>query len=258
MNNLYLKDNYTNKDLKYIKNTIITEYDMESAGMNILTELGYFSEDDRKKLMEMDKLKRNVLIGNLLRRNPKMNEDLHHGFAEARRIFFEKNNIDEYDVLSIKKDAIFLIGNKIIDPNISKYIKIRPKHRYTSYINIMDRENYYNSDTDTMDVKNYGSIAKEHHKDYLLKDLKEVLRNSEKGQVKDNFIKLAVLKDKLISYNLPKGYYLDILREQYLIEGSEFRTNLALQNIEDEAVQDKVLLYNNNLKFILEIIEQVM
>ena len=242
LNNLYLKDNYTNKDLKYIKNTIITEYDMESAGMNILTELGYFSEDDRKKLMEMDKLKRNVLIGNLLRRNPKMNEDLHHGFAEARRIFFEKNNIDEYDVLSIKKDAIFLIGNKIIDPNISKYIKIRPKHRYTSY----------------MDVKNYGAIAKEHHKDYLLKDLKEVLRNSEKGQVKDNFIKLAVLKDKLISYNLPKGYYLDILREQYLIEGSGFRTNLALHNIEDEAVQDKVLLYNNNLKFILEIIEQVM
>lgn len=53
MNNLYLKDNYTNKDLKYIKNTIITEYDMESAGMNILTELGYFSEDDRKKLMEI-------------------------------------------------------------------------------------------------------------------------------------------------------------------------------------------------------------
>lgn len=105
MNNLHLKNNYTNKDLKYIKNTIITEYDMESAGMNILTELGYFSEEDRKKLLSMDKLKRNVLIGKMLRKNPKMMEDLEKGFAEARRIFFQVNNIDEYDVVSVKRDS---------------------------------------------------------------------------------------------------------------------------------------------------------
>lgn len=257
MNNLHLKNNYTNKDLKYIKNTIITEYDMESAGMNILTELGYFSEEDRKKLLSMDKLKRNVLIGKMLRKNPKMMEDLEKGFAEARRIFFQVNNIDEYDVVSVKRDAIFIIGNKKIGHNISKYIKIRPKNRYTSYINIMGYENYYNSDTDKLDVKKYSKEVIEVHKDFLLKDLKEILKNSELGLTKENFIKLAVLKDKMVSYNLPKEYYFDIMRSSYLIKGIE-NVNFSIQNIEEDSVEKGILLYNNNFKFILEIIEQVL
>ena len=257
MSNLHLKNNYTNKDLKYIKNTIITEYDMESAGMNILTELGYFSEEDRKKLLSMDKLKRNVLIGKMLRKNPKMMEDLEKGFAEARRVFFEVNNIDDYDVVSVKRDAIFVIGNKKTNHNISKYIKIRPKNRYTSYINIMGYENYYNSDTDKLDVKKYSKEVIEVHKDFLLKDLKEILKNSELGLTKENFIKLAVLKDKMVSYNLPKEYYFDIMRSSYLIKGIE-NVNFAIQNIEEDSVEKGILLYNNNFKFILEIIEQVL
>lgn len=257
MSNLHLKNNYTNKDLKYIKNTIITEYDMESAGMNILTELGYFSEEDRKKLLSMDKLKRNVLIGKMLRKNPKMMEDLEKGFAEARRVFFEVNNIDDYDVVSVKRDAIFVIGNKKINHNISKYIKIRPKNRYTSYINIMGYENYYNSDTDKLDVKKYSKEVIEVHKDFLLKDLKEILKNSELGLTKENFIKLAVLKDKMVSYNLPKEYYFDMMRSSYLIKGIE-NVNFSIQNIEEDSVEKGILLYNNNFKFILEIIEQVL
>lgn len=257
MSNLHLKNNYTNKDLKYIKNTIITEYDMESAGMNILTELGYFSEEDRKKLLSMDKLKRNVLIGKMLRKNPKMMEDLEKGFAEARRIFFEVNNIDDYDVVSVKRDAIFVTGNKKINHNISKYIKIRPKNRYTSYINIMGYENYYNSDTDKLDVKKYSKEVIEVHKDFLLKDLKEILRNSELGLTKENFIKLAVLKDKMVSYNLPKEYYFDVMRSSYLVKGIE-NVNFSIQDIEEDSVEKGILLYNNNFKFILEIIEQVL
>ena len=238
MSNLHLKNNYTNKDLKYIKNTIITEYDMESAGMNILTELGYFSEEDRKKLLSMDKLKRNVLIGKMLRKNPKMMEDLEKGFAEARRVFFEVNGIDEYDVVSVKRDAIFIIG-------------------YNSYINIMGYENYYNSDTNKLDVKKYSKEVIEVHKDFLLKDLKEILKNSELGLTKENFIKLAVLKDKMVSYNLPKEYYFDIMRSSYLIRGIE-NVNFSVHNIEEDSVEKGILLYNNNFKFILEVIEQVL
>ena len=81
MNHLSQKNNYTST-IKYIKNTIITEYDMESAGLNILTELGYFSEDERNRLLSINKLDRNIIIGKLLRNNPKMVEGLENGFAK--------------------------------------------------------------------------------------------------------------------------------------------------------------------------------
>lgn len=257
MNHLSQKNNYTST-IKYIKNTIITEYDMESAGLNILTELGYFSEDERNRLLSINKLDRNIIIGKLLRNNPKMVEDLENGFANARKIFFEKNNIDEYDVISIKRDAIFIIGNKKIDNNISKYVKIRPKNRYSSYLNIMGYENYYNRDTDKLDVKKYAKEVEAVHKDFLLKDLKEILKNSELGLVKENFIKLAVLKDKMVSYNLDKEYYFDIIRSSYLIRSMINGSQYSVNDIEDSFVKEGLLSYNNNLRFILEIIENVL
>lgn len=257
MNHLSQKNNYTST-IKYIKNTIITEYDMESAGLNILTELGYFSEDERNRLLSINKLDRNIIIGKLLRNNPKMVEDLENGFTQARKIFFEKNNIDEYDVISIKRDAIFIIGNKKIDSNISKYVRIRPKNRYSSYLNIMGYENYYNRDTDKLDVKKYTKEVEAVHKDFLLKDLKEILRNSELGLVKENFIKLAVLKDKMVSYNLDKEYYFDIIRSSYLIRSMINGSQYSVNDIEDSFVKEGLLSYNNNLRFILEIIENVL
>ena len=38
--NLYLKDNYLNKQIQVINNCKITEYDLKSAGMNILYSCG--------------------------------------------------------------------------------------------------------------------------------------------------------------------------------------------------------------------------
>ena len=72
-----------------------------------------------------------------------------------------------------------------------------------------------------------------------------------------NFIKLAVLKDKMVSYNLPKEYYFDVIRSSYLVKGIE-NVNFSIQDIEEDSVEKVILLYNNNFKFILEVIEQVL
>ena len=96
------------------------------------------------------------------------------------------------------------------------------------------------------------------HKDFLLKDLKEILRNSELGLVKENFIKLAVLKDKMVSYNLDKEYYFDVIRSSYLVKSMTDNSQYSINDIEDSFVKEELLSYNNNLRFILEIIENVL
>ena len=52
---LWQKTNYTNRDIDYLKNVIITEYDISSAGMNILYDLGAINSDKYEILKSMKK-----------------------------------------------------------------------------------------------------------------------------------------------------------------------------------------------------------
>ena len=50
---LWQKTNYTNRDIDYLKNVLITEYDISSAGMNILYDLGAINSDKYEILKSM-------------------------------------------------------------------------------------------------------------------------------------------------------------------------------------------------------------
>ena len=248
------RTNYINKSLKYIKNSTITEYDMESAGMNILTEMGYFKLDQREKLMQLPKYDRNVTIGKLLQRDKEMVTALEDGFTEARYQFIENNGIDLSDILSIKRDAIYVIGNYITEENISELIKITPDNQYTTYINILNREHYFNTNTEVLHVKGYSKKTAEILDDYLFKMLKRVLKFDISKDKDSIFIELIQFKDDLLSYNLPKEYYYDPIMDGYVITGKAY--NYILPEVSDE--DKKNLAYNNILRFINELINYVL
>lgn len=256
-NALYTKNNYLNKNLRYIKNTSIIEYDMESAGLNILTELGFFSKEYREELLSKDKLERNIIIGKLLKKDPSMVEALEDGFCEARKIFIEKNNITDHEILAIKRDAIYLLDRMTgIDGNISELIKIRPKHYYNTYINILGKEHYFNTSTEEFDVKGYPKEIIEHHNNFLFKELKKCLTLDYINDKDNLFLYLASLKDNMVTFNLDKGYYLDIRHGQYLIRDILEGNFVALPDISDDG--KNITYYSNNLSFILDIIYSVL
>lgn len=251
---LYKKHNYLNKGITFINKSIITEYDMKNAGIEILRFNDIIKEKDYDYLMSLSKLQRNVVVGKFLRENSDVNSLLMEGFIEVRRAFFETNNIDDDDVLSIKKDAIFLINKTPKQTKLNEFFEFRPKNNYNSYILINNKEHYYSSNEDKLDVKGYAKGIYENQKDYLFKFLKECLELKLNNNDTELFRKLILFKDDFISRNLDNEFYRDIITNKFNVK--IFDTYYIRESIDDEFKNHCEI--NNNLNFIIEIINKLL
>jgi hypothetical protein len=253
-NDLYMKHNYVNRNLVYLKNNIIREYDMVNAGINILYHNGIFSDEDYADLNSMDKLSKNIAVGKFLRDNADISEALMEEFINIRKELFEINGIQDDDILSIKKDAVFIINKRLNNLQLNDNYRFQEKNKYSGYINIDRKEFYYSIDKREFDIKGFSKDIKNHHKGYLFKELEELLyldMNNEKNMV---FERLIQLKVDFIERNLDKGYYYDITQGKYIFK--TLGSMLSLDDIDDELKQ--FCFINNNLNFILRIISTIL
>lgn len=205
MENLYEKDTWINPNIFYKFNTEIIEYDIKSAGMNIARAYNLISEKEYNKLKSMDKSKRNKELGLKQRDDYNFTSNLKKAFADTRKAFFEDNNLTEDDIISIKKDAIFV--TKVCDNCIFKdYIEFREKNRYTSYIHLnRNIELYYNKDY--LDVKGIGDKAILYHKDYMLSIINKFFNKMEVKDETDVIDYMRRFIDKYKRKELDVGYY---------------------------------------------------
>jgi hypothetical protein len=253
-NDLYMKHNYVNRNLVYLKNNIIREYDMVNAGINILHHYNVLSDEEYKNLNEMDKLSKNIVVGKFLKKNPDINESLMNEFINIRKELFEINGINDDDILSIKKDAVFIINKRLNKLKLNEDFIFQEKNKYAGYINIDRKEFYYNVDKREFDIKGYSDFIKKFHKNYLFKELEELLyldMINEKNMV---FEKLIQLKYDFLERNLDKGYYLDITQGKYI-----FNAIGSMYGLDD--MDDNLKPYcfiNNNLNFILRIVSTIL
>lgn len=252
---LFEKHNYTNKSLSYLKNTPITEYDMENAGINILFHNNIITKDEYDKLNSMGKLEKNIVVGKFLKNNADISKFLMEEFISIRKSFFEINNIQDDSVLSIKKDAIFLIDKNCTNLELNEHYRFKSKNRYSSYININKNEFYLDSMYNKLDVKGYSDIVKKHHEEYLFKFLKDILHLDSVSKNTDKiYLDLLEFKHRLITLDLPKEYYFDINGGSYLFELEGII--LSLDHIDDNL--KKHCIISSNLEFILRIINIIL
>lgn len=169
---LYNKTSYLNKDIQYLFNVSIKEYDLSSAGLNIIKEFKLVPDDIISKLEVMDKRSRNEEIGMMQRNDHTLRDNIEKGFIEARRRFFEANELKEEDILSIKKDAIFVIDKECVN-NTFGYLNFRVKNHYLGYMYLNRVEFYYTDRDNDLDVKNLGEDFYRFHKDYMLDFIKD-------------------------------------------------------------------------------------
>ena len=81
------KSNYTNKNILYLKNVSITEYDLKSGGFNVIREFKLLPEDKIKLLETYEKDKRNIVIGKIQAKSSKLSKEMVEGFGKARAKF---------------------------------------------------------------------------------------------------------------------------------------------------------------------------
>jgi len=250
---LYQKHNFLNRDIKYIKNTPIVEYDMKNAGLNILFHNDIISEDDYNSLNAMGK-ERHVVVGKFLAKNKDVNNFLIEEFVRIRKEFFELNEIRDDDVLSIKKDALYLINKTPKNLQLNDHYIFRPKSSFSSFININNKEHYYNSFDNNLETKGYSNEVKEHHSKYLFGFLKNCLNLSAINNKDNLFTDLLEFKHDFVNFDLDKGYYKDIIFDVYLFEIQD--NLLYLDDIKDNMKHHCEI--NSNLDFILNLINIIL
>ena len=138
---VWKRDIWTNPGVNSIFGQEIYEYDIASAGANLLKFYHLVDDSISDKLLSLPKKKRVVEMGLYLKKHPDLNKSLKEAFANIRKMFFESNGIDMYDLVSIKKDAIFL--TREVKFTIFDNIEFRVKNKYTSFIQLSPLELYY-------------------------------------------------------------------------------------------------------------------
>lgn len=176
---LYKFNNYISHYSNII-NSDIKCYDIKQANINILYDAGVLDDELYNKLSTCRKIDREVYIGKMIKKNKKLSAVLDNGFLQARKDLFEANDINDSDVLSIKKDAVYLIEKPLTITRFNS-IYFRLTDEYTSFYRLKNLELYYNGRTDILSVKGIGDeTLNAYHNDHFCLLLKAIFKLAEK------------------------------------------------------------------------------
>lgn len=245
------KTNYLNKDIQYLKNVNVTEWDIHAAGFSVLKFRKLLPEKTLEEWERLDKHTRTVKEGLLQKEHPEIAKEILDTLGDARKAFVYLNNIPSSAILSIKKDALFLINQNPKQPKIKDF-EFRPKGTYTSYLYINGKEFYYSSKTNSLDIKGLSEESKKVQEDYFLKDICNILSMSERVSQDVVFDNLQRYRRKYLERLLPIDTY------RSLDDDGLYRiNNYTIKNITDDMLQ-YVDISQNYINYILPLFNAIL
>lgn len=167
-NELYKRTLYTKK-VRFIINEIY-EYDIAKANISILLQGGYITPNEYNMFLQMPKMQREIAIGNL-QKDQKYAKILSNGFEMARKNLIEANNLTEDDIVSIKKDAFYVLRR--LRHTTFGNIDFTLRNSYHMFIYCRGIEIYYGmnefdgNDSGIIDIKGINDNKLSLHMSYL-------------------------------------------------------------------------------------------
>lgn len=206
---LYERKNFLS-DIPYRVAVPIYEYDISKANINVLYREHAISLDDYNRLKLMSRMSRQVTVGLMSIQNPTILTILSNGLTKAKKELFESNRICDDEILSIRNDAIFIMGRKL---QITQFdnVEFKLKNMYSIYMKVFETELYYRSDmvsgTDTFDVKGINDKLLYLHENGFIQILLDVFEQLECGSIQQSISVLSDYYDRYIQLQLPIEYY---------------------------------------------------
>ena len=209
MGSLWKSKNYL-MPVPYLIAHHIYEYDIQKANISVLRELNLIDEDYYQRLYKLPRMQRQVEIGYLIKYTDGLSDKLSEGIASFRKSFFEANNIEDEDILSIKNDAILVIDKitNVLEFGKVKFIK---KNSYTTFIKLNNIEIYFEYNTidgtASLDIKGISDSKLELHHEYIASVIADIIYYIESGDVESGLTFFSDFYNKYIEKQLPYGYY---------------------------------------------------
>lgn len=251
---LYEKDNYV-ANYSSIISSYIREYDISKANINILKESNCITDDLYNYLLLSPKTEREIYVGKMIRYNNQLSNVLKNGFLNARKNLFESNQIDSFSVLSIKKDAVYLI-DKVLEHTQFGLINFKLANVYTSFYKIGNLELYYGKELLHVKGINDNNIKK-YHNDYIYDLLLYIFEMAEDVGVVEVLLTLNQVLEKYKNLELEIGYYREFnANSKYRLNFNSItygQDTIGLEYIEDTYENKKALNISYNYNFLCEL-----
>lgn len=201
--------------VKYYLNTYIREYDLSKANINSLFYTGRITQEERDSYLAMDKQEREIAIGLWIKRDKTVYKDIQTGIIEAKRRLVRANDIEDFDVISIHNDAIFIVGKDLPQTEFPPFFKFAVKNVYTMFIQLADLEIYYgdlvdpitNTVNTNIDVKGISDNNLLLHRGGMLDLICDACYRLQREDIRDTIRWISEMYQAYIERRLPKEYY---------------------------------------------------
>lgn len=252
---LYKRTQY-NTPLDYIQNTIY-EYDIRAANLTMLTQQ---KASDRKTLAMLGELSRDareIAVGKMIQKNPEIYKIISKGILRARRDLFRVNGIQDYEIVSIRNDAVFIAGRRL-KTTVFGEVEFRMKNRYAMFHRIEGIEFLYDKRHSRTDVKGVDDRVVTHpdHQAGMMQFFNTVFQFLCYERRADLSRYLIQFAHDYKAMNLPVAYYRELNSENVYrtkMELAEFSYNMSTAGEGDKDIINPVYNYK---RFILPLIQQ--
>ena len=246
---------------KYFVNSFIREYDLSKANINALLYTKRISNKEHDHYLVMDRQERETKIGLWIKKDPSVYKSIQQGIIEAKRRLVFANNIEDFDIISVKNDAMFIVGKDLVYTAFPPF-EFKVKNTYTVYLQVADLEIYYGDTVDpingfvntNIDVKGISDDMLTLHQDGMLDLICNLCYKIQREDIKDTMKWMSQIYEAFINRSLPKVYYRNFDSFSGYTINTFYRV-ASLGEIDDSMV--KVVDINRNLLILRDLMSIV-
>ncbi len=210
--NLWNKVNYKSS-FPYIINTHIREYDLSKANISSLFHYGKISKEQYDEFLSMPKQEREIKVGLMIRNDKSYYKTIANGITYARKMLIENNQVQTYEIVSIKNDAVFVHGRPLQKTKFGLF-EFKVKNTFTTYMRLGENIEVYYYDFDSngsiqssITIKGISDKNLELHNDGMLNLINQVCFMISRYDISSILSYVTDTYNEFRNRNLPISYY---------------------------------------------------
>lgn len=247
-----------NTDRPFLVNSEIIEWDIKSANVSIIEEYGLLDSDKIEKIKKMNKKQRVIYVGKEMRSDKVFSKELERSFDKVVKEFIELNNLDmNYDIVSIKRDAVYVVNREINNSKLGDFINFMPKNKYIAYLYLKPYEFYIKPNYE-IDIKGLNDSYIPLHEKGILSFIRDIIKIASNSNLDYEVIN-KYLSDFVNAYK-NRELEFDFYREfnaYSLYNYQNYGNQMFMEEI-DENILESINIDYNYINIILPLIQTIL
>ena len=225
---------WTNPALRFLHNERIVEWDIKSANVSLMKFYNLVEPSKITSIESLSKQEREKTVGKMFLKDKNFGERLETAFTDIINLFLDANGLDkEEDIVSIKKDAVFVRNRTVKQSTFNDTVVFRPKGQYSGFMKIPQFEFYYSPSK--IDVKGINDSVLPLHEDGMLEFIRGVFREASDNSELQMYIKeySKAYKNRELPFNAYREFKQD----------SQFKVRIIGNDVYMSSIDENMLAH---------------